>query len=60
MTMNENLSLEGLTFQATTKIDINNNVLTITLNRPEKECFKQCYVKRNLLRTQLCKAREGY
>ena len=34
--MNENLSLEGLTFQAT-KIDINNNVLTITLNRPEKK-----------------------
>jgi len=36
MTMNENLSLEGLTFQAT-KIDLNNNVLTITLNRPEKK-----------------------
>ena len=34
--MNENLSLEGLTFQAT-KVDINNNVLTITLNRPEKK-----------------------
>ena len=35
MTMNENLSLEGLTFQAT-KIDINNNVLTITLNSQKK------------------------
>ena len=33
--MNEKLSLEGLIFQAT-KIGIENNVLTITLNRPEK------------------------
>ncbi len=36
MTMNEKLSLEGLIFQAT-KIDIDSNVLTITLNRPEKK-----------------------
>ena len=34
--MNEKLSLEGLIFQAT-KIGIENNVLTITLNRPEKK-----------------------
>ena len=34
--MNEKLSLEGLIFQAT-KIDIDSNVLTITLNRPEKK-----------------------
>ena len=32
----EKLSLEGLDFQAT-KINIKNNVLTITLNRPEKK-----------------------
>tara|TARA_B100000401_G_scaffold433490_1_gene372224 strand:- start:568 stop:1359 length:792 start_codon:yes stop_codon:yes gene_type:complete len=32
----EKLSLEGLKFQAT-KINITNNVLTITLNRPEKK-----------------------
>jgi enoyl-CoA hydratase/carnithine racemase len=30
------LSLDGLVFQAT-KIDISNNILTITLNRPEKK-----------------------
>ena len=30
------LSLEGLTFQAT-KINIEENVLTVTLNRPEKK-----------------------
>ena len=36
MTINEKLSLEGLIFQAT-KIDIDSNVLTITLNRPEKK-----------------------
>ena len=30
------LSLEGLDFQAT-KINIENNILTITLNRPEKK-----------------------
>jgi HSP20 family molecular chaperone IbpA len=36
----EKLSLEGLDFQAT-KINIKNNVLTITLNRPEKKkCIK--------------------
>ena len=34
--MNKKLSLEGLIFQAT-KIGIENNVLTITLNRPEKK-----------------------
>jgi len=33
---NKKLSLEGLVFQAT-KIDISNNILTITLNRPEKK-----------------------
>ena len=32
----EKLSLQGLDFQAT-KIDISNNILTITLNRPEKK-----------------------
>ena len=32
----EKLSLEGLDFQAT-KINIKNNILTITLNRPEKK-----------------------
>ena len=32
----EKLSLEGLDFQAT-KINIQNNILTITLNRPEKK-----------------------
>ena len=32
----EKLSLEGLKFQAT-KISITNNILTITLNRPEKK-----------------------
>ena len=32
----EKLSLQGLDFQ-TTKIDISNNILTITLNRPEKK-----------------------
>ena len=34
--MSKDLSLEGLIFQAT-KIDIEENVLTITLNRPEKK-----------------------
>ena len=33
---NQQLSLEGLNFQAT-KIDISNNILSITLNRPEKK-----------------------
>ena len=33
---NPKLSLDGLTFQAT-KIDISNNILSITLNRPEKK-----------------------
>ena len=33
---NQKLSLEGLNFLAT-KIDISNNILTITLNRPEKK-----------------------
>ena len=32
----KNLSLEGLIFEAT-KIDIKNNIMTITLNRPEKK-----------------------
>ena len=34
--MSEKLSLEGLNFEAT-KIDINKNILTLTLNRPEKK-----------------------
>ena len=34
--MSNKLSLEGLDFQAT-KIDVSNNILTITLNRPEKK-----------------------
>ena len=34
--MENKLSLEGLIFQAT-KINVENNVLTITLNRPEKK-----------------------
>ena len=34
--MKNKLSLEGLIFQAT-KIKVENNVLTITLNRPEKK-----------------------
>ena len=54
--MNEKkLSLEGLNFEAT-KIDINKNILTITLNRPEKKnalnnvmmneiCYALCYAK---------------
>ena len=33
---NPKLSLDGLSFQAT-KIDISNNILSITLNRPEKK-----------------------
>ena len=33
---NKNLSLDGLIFQAT-KIGISDNILTITLNRPEKK-----------------------
>jgi enoyl-CoA hydratase/carnithine racemase len=33
---NQKLSLEGLNFLAT-KIDISNNILSITLNRPEKK-----------------------
>ena len=33
---NQKLSLEGLNFLAT-KIDISNNILTITLNRPERK-----------------------
>ena len=32
----DKLSLEGLNFQAT-KVSIKNNILTITLNRPEKK-----------------------
>jgi len=32
----DRLSLEGLNFQAT-KVSIKNNILTITLNRPEKK-----------------------
>jgi hypothetical protein len=36
----DKLSLEGLIFEAT-KINIDGNVLTITLNRPErKKCLK--------------------
>ena len=31
-----NLSLDGLLFQAT-KIDLTDNILTITLNRPKKK-----------------------
>ena len=31
----KNLSLDGLIFEAT-KIDIKSNIMTITLNRPEK------------------------
>ena len=54
--MNEKkLSLEGLNFEAT-KIDISKNILTITLNRPEKKnalnnvmmneiCYALCYAK---------------
>ena len=34
--MSEKLSLEGLNFEAT-KVDINKNILTLTLNRPEKK-----------------------
>ncbi len=34
--MTDKLSLEGLNFQAT-KLNIANNVLTLTLNRPEKK-----------------------
>ena len=34
--MNDKLSLDGLNFEAT-KIDISDNILTITLNRPEKK-----------------------
>ena len=34
--MSKKLSLEGLNFEAT-KIDINKNILTLTLNRPEKK-----------------------
>ena len=34
--MSNKLSLEGLDFQVT-KIDVSNNILTITLNRPEKK-----------------------
>ena len=34
--MTNKLSLEGLNFQAT-KLNIANNVLTLTLNRPEKK-----------------------
>lgn len=33
--MSDKLSLEGLIFQAT-KVDVSNNILTLTLNRPEK------------------------
>ena len=33
--MSKKLSLEGLVFEAT-KVDVANNILTITLNRPEK------------------------
>ena len=33
---NQKLSLEGLNFLAT-KIDISNNILNITLNRPERK-----------------------
>ena len=34
--MSDKLSLEGLIFQAT-KVDVSNNILTLTLNRPEKK-----------------------
>ena len=34
--INKKLSLNGLTFKAT-KINVSNNILTITLNRPEKK-----------------------
>ena len=34
--MPNKLSLEGLIFQAT-KVDVSNNILTLTLNRPEKK-----------------------
>jgi len=36
MSLNKKLSLQGLVFEAT-KIDIQNNILTITLNRPERK-----------------------
>ena len=34
--MSKKLSLEGLVFKAT-KVDVANNILTLTLNRPEKK-----------------------
>jgi len=34
--INKKLSLNGLIFKAT-KINVSNNILTITLNRPEKK-----------------------
>ena len=34
--MPNKLSLEGLIFKAT-KVDVSNNILTLTLNRPEKK-----------------------
>ena len=34
--INKKLSLDGLVFKAT-KIDVSKNILTITLNRPEKK-----------------------
>ena len=67
--MSKDLSLEGLVFQAT-KIDINENVLTITLNRPEKKnalnnvmmneiCYALSYAKQERMIRVVVIAAEG-
>ena len=67
--MSKDLSLEGLVFQAT-KIDIDENVLTITLNRPEKKnalnnvmmneiCYALSYAKQERMIRVVVIAAEG-
>ena len=67
--MSKDLSLEGLVFQAT-KIDIEENVLTITLNRPEKKnalnnvmmneiCYALSYAKQERMIRVVVIAAEG-
>ena len=67
--MSKDLSLEGLVFQAT-KIGIDENVLTITLNRPEKKnalnnvmmneiCYALSYAKQERMIRVVVIAAEG-
>ena len=55
---NQKLSLEGLNFQAT-KINVEENVLTVTLNRPEKKnALNNVMMNEICYALSLCKTRK--